>query len=185
LWEEDRAELALIDEYKQLLQDYFEPIHTSGRFHSRGDLTRYASRVMLHQYDVDFAFHNLGGTRVTLAAGKEITYATVADIFPFNNAVVTLSIPGHLLGRLIEFNPFYASKHTAWDDDRWYEIALNAYLHQRGYYRLGNFSSTTHDMTVQKLVFESIQRHGSLYERFTVETPLTQYLEPFELPSQP
>lgn len=180
LWEEDVAELSIIENYKRLLSEYFEPFHTSDRFHSRGDLTRYASRLMLYHYDVDFAFHNLGGTRVTLAAGVPMNYALIADIFPFNNPVVTLKVPGYLLARLIEFNPFYASRHSTFDESLWYTIALNAYLYQRGYYRLGTFAATTHEMTVQQLVFESIKRHGELYDRFSTDTGLATYLEPQE-----
>jgi 2',3'-cyclic-nucleotide 2'-phosphodiesterase (5'-nucleotidase family) len=58
--------------------------------------------ALLEMHDADIAFQNVsGGIRANLPAGK-LTFGSVYQMFPFDNSVVILDMPGADLRRIIE-----------------------------------------------------------------------------------
>ena len=58
--------------------------------------------ALLEMHDADISFHNVsGGIRANLPAGK-LTFGSVYQMFPFDNRVVILDMPGAVLRRIIE-----------------------------------------------------------------------------------
>lgn len=166
LWGHDEETDFMIESFKEIHAQAFETILVSGRFHARSELTHYVARLMLETYDVDFAFHNLGGTRHAILAGEDISQASLYAVLPFDNTIVTLRVPGSRLQRLMDFNPHYASRHAHFEDDEWYTIALNNYLHTRGYYLLSSYEATHHEMTLHDLLVYAVHYHAQTSTHF-------------------
>ncbi len=186
LWLTDESTEFMIESFKAEHAEAFETLLVSDRFHARSELARYVATLMLHTYEVDFAFHNLGGTRQSLLPDQDISEASLYAILPFDNTVVTLRVPGYRLHRLIDFNPQYASRLTDVDDEAWYDIAVNNYLYTRDYYLLSSYDATTHPQTLHELLVEAMRYYAQTQTRFnaSIHPPRAITLESLES-SQP
>ena len=77
------------------------PIGRATRAISRNEVKSLMERAMLDRVLADYAFTNRGGVRDILPAG-ELLARHVWNVMPFDNAVVTLEIPGDQLAALTD-----------------------------------------------------------------------------------
>lgn len=109
----------------------FEPILIAGQSLSRGDLTVYMAKLIRLSSDSDIAFHNYGGTRISISNGAGISLNTVHQVFPFDNRIKTTYLSGATIKDLLTQN--YYQNHdirpgVIFEDDTYYKVATNDYV---------------------------------------------------------
>jgi len=104
--EEDRETAVVVERYwKPIAAKYTQVVgRASADFTDRGsDLPAYnlMADALRETYGADFALENMGGVRAPLLAG-DVTAADLAAMDPFNNTVITFSIRGGQLRRILQ-----------------------------------------------------------------------------------
>jgi len=93
---------AQIDEWEAKVSALVDvPIGRATRVIPRSEVKALMERAMLDRVPADFAFTNRGGVRDVLPGG-ELLARHVWNVMPFDNAVVTLEIPGDQLAALTD-----------------------------------------------------------------------------------
>lgn len=127
---EDPGVELLVDAYKEETDALFSEvlIHTVEGY-NQTELSRWLCEVIINSTDSDIAFQNYGGTRTNIDSNKDITIATLYEIWPFDNQIKTVTLKGDVVNHLIQYGGMaYATDITVFDNDLYYKVATNDYV---------------------------------------------------------
>ncbi len=177
---QNREEITTIIEYyaEQITYKY-DTILISKQYYSVSDLSFYIAKVMREKTDADIAFHNSGGTRTYLSSGEAISEATVLNIFPFDNFIITVNLKGS------EINSFLNSGYGGINDKRpgisnfksneTYKVAVHSYTFNFADNPFMYGDNIVHTGIVLREaiveVLKSQKSHG--YQYFDINSPIT------------
>lgn len=120
---------ALIDTYILETTDIFDtPIITPDEYLSSGDLSHWIAQVIMEATGSDIAFQNHGGTRRSISDGEVITLSVLYEVWPFDNAIKTVMLPGSVVKDLLNDGNAYYTTISNFDDNTMYKVATNDYL---------------------------------------------------------
>jgi 2',3'-cyclic-nucleotide 2'-phosphodiesterase (5'-nucleotidase family) len=109
-----------------------EEILVSGDYLSQSYLSEWISQVMLQATNSDIAFQNYGGTRSTINENDSITYATLYQIFPFDNIIKTSELTGRQIKSLMKASWLaHYTTITNFDDNTLYTVVTNDYVYDK------------------------------------------------------
>jgi 2',3'-cyclic-nucleotide 2'-phosphodiesterase (5'-nucleotidase family) len=119
-----------LDEYLLEIEDFIgEEIIISGDYYSSGDLSNWLADLMKHSTNADVAFHNYGGTRTSIDDGESITLGTLYEVWPFDNVIKTVLLPGDIVNNLVNNGGYATSTNiTSFDPETLYLVATNDYI---------------------------------------------------------
>ncbi len=183
LYEPKEEIKVIIDYYLEQLTEMFIPILISERSFSVSELSFYIAKVMRTKTDADIAFHNSGGTRTNLSNKEEISEATVLNIFPFDNFIITVDLKG------LEINKFISSglgsindkrPGITFNDNEIYKVAVHSYTFnfEDNPFMYGDNIKNTNIVLREAIteVLKSQKSKGYIY--FNVNNPITFDIEP-------
>ncbi|MDX9692259.1 MAG: DUF5011 domain-containing protein, partial [Acholeplasmataceae bacterium] len=123
---------AIVDSYVNQIEPLLnDVIIYSGEYVSQSQLTYYMSELIREATNSDIAFHNLGGTRDSIANGEAITVAKLYKIFPFDNRIKTVELTGAQINSYVSAYGGYNSIRdgiTSFESSTYYKVATNDYI---------------------------------------------------------
>lgn len=133
LYSKDPVVSAKLEEYILETSDLFDTeLIVAGESISKYDLSTWISRVMVKSTNADIAFQNYGGTRSSISNGDSITFATLYQIFPFDNVVKTADLTGSQIKDLMGNSGLgYYTTITNFEDNTYYTVATNDYVYDK------------------------------------------------------
>lgn len=168
----------IIDYYLEKIAYLYETILISEDNYSIGDLAFYIAKVMREKTNADIAFHNKGGTKTNLYQGENISEATVLNIFPYDNFIITVDLKGSIIldfmygahGSIRDIRP-----NTIIEENKTYKVAVHSYLFNftSNPFMYGDNIDQTNIVLREALtdVMRSQQAKG--YQYFNINTPIT------------
>ena len=119
-----------LDEYLLEIEDFIgDEIIVAGEYLSSSDLSRWLADLMRQATNADVALHNYGGTRTSVDNNESITLGTLYEVWPFDNVIKTVLLPGDIVNNLV-YNGGYATSTTLteFDSETLYLVATNDYV---------------------------------------------------------
>jgi 2',3'-cyclic-nucleotide 2'-phosphodiesterase (5'-nucleotidase family) len=165
-----------VENYLSVLQDslseYFEPLMTTDRYISSRDLSEWIAQLMLDMTGADFAFQNEGGTRNDISESAEVSMATLLQIFPFDNQVITATVSGYDVQNL-QNNVTVSNGSISVIGSNTYTIATNDYI----FYHENNNLEDSDDILLayndmRDLAIQELLLQAEIYDYFDTDNPL-------------
>lgn len=167
---EDADVLALLNTYKAETDPIFnDPLITAGTYLSSGELTSWLADLMRIRTGADVAIHNSGGTRTSINPDEVITLSTLYSVWPFDNVVKTVKLPGDVVASLIQsFGVTQTSTDISYfDPDLYYIVATNDYVFDKDYnpFLYGDDIVNT-GILLRDLAQYELELQGEVYDYF-------------------
>ncbi len=183
LYEQKEEVAIIVDYYYDQIKHKYDSILISDNYYSVNDLAYYIAKVMREKTNSDIAFHNSGGTRTNLSKDQEISEATILEIFPFDNFIITVDLKG------LEINKFISSglgsindkrPGITFNDNEIYKVAVHSYTFnfEDNPFMYGDNIKNTNIVLREAIteVLKSQKSKGYIY--FNVNNPITFDIEP-------
>lgn len=172
---EDPEVLALLNEYIDETSTLLGgEIIVSGDDYSKGDLSWWLTDLMRQASGADVVFHNYGGTRNDIDNNQSISLATLYQIWPFDNVIKTVLLPGSVVGPLVENGGMAVSTEiTSFDDNTLYRVATNDYVFDKSNYPFLDGEDIIYTgIVVRDLVEDELLLQANEYSSFLVSNTL-------------
>lgn len=118
----------MVDGYKSETDELFSTaVIDTASFYNTTNLSRWMAKLMRVAAEADIGFQNYGGTRAPIESNT-ITYATLYEIWPFDNVVKTVYLKGSVINSLKSSGLAYDTEIDTFIDDQLYKVATNDYI---------------------------------------------------------
>ncbi len=169
---EDSSVSVILNGYVTETSSLFNtPIIDSEESYYSRDLSRWIAKLMRIASDSDIAFQNYGGTRSDLDADETITLGKLYEIWPFDNYVKTVELPGSEVKSLISNSgDAYDTDIEVFLDDVYYTVATNDYIFDKEYNpfidgtNIVNTGLVLRDLAADEFILQSL-----VYDTFNVD----------------
>lgn len=174
-FQEDPEVEALIDFFYEEAAALFETVYmTSDTYMGRNDLSDWLAELMVRKTGADIGIHNYGGTRTSIDAGEDITEATLYEVWPFDNQIKTVVLPGSVVNYLkrLSGTTYYTDIET-FDDDQFYTVATNDYLFDKPENPfLDGTDITIYEAILRDMVLEELILQSAVYDYFNLQNQI-------------
>jgi len=173
----DPAVEALLQSYILETSDLLDTeIMVSGDYYSSGDLSVWLAELVREATNSDVGLQNGGGTRNSIDDGQSITLSTLYQIWPFDNVIKTVMLPGSVVKNLV--GDYYSSTDiSVFDNNTLYKVAVNDYSFDKTNSAFQNGEDITNTgIVLRDLVQDELELQTVLYTNFfTTNSILTIY----------
>jgi 2',3'-cyclic-nucleotide 2'-phosphodiesterase (5'-nucleotidase family) len=186
LAEKDDAVEALLQTYLLETDDLFnDPIIPIGEDYSESELSKWIAGLMAKASNSDIAFHNNGGTRTNIQENDVFTLSLLYQIWPFDNVVKTVELPGFIINTLISSSGLACNtannvaaedlgcRGLTFDNDTLYLVATNDYVFDKPSNPfIGGTNPTNTGIVLRDLAQSELELQSELYEAFYINNDL-------------
>ena len=155
-------------------------IIVSGDDYSKGDLSSWLAELVKEATNADVGFQNSGGTRNSIDDTQSITLSTLYQIWPFDNVIKTVILPGSVVKNIA--HDYYSSPslneiRDNFDDDTLYKVAVNDYVFDKTGSAFQNGDEITNTgIVLRDLAQDELELQAEIYTNFfTSNSILTIY----------
>ena len=151
-------------------------IIVSDDYYSSGSLSSWLAELVREATNADIGLQNGGGTRNNIDNNHSITLSTLYQIWPFDNVIKTVMLPGSVVKGLV--GDYYSSTDISYfENDTLYKVAVNDYSFDKTGSAFQNGTEINNTgIVLRDLVQAELELQSSLYSYFSTNNSiLTTY----------